>query len=165
MVHHTYMDENGYNMNFGGDSSYGYKHTVEQKEKWSKDRKGKTLGTENPFFEHKHSDEQKQKWREMRLGIKQSEETKKKRSKSHMGLQVGEKNGMYNKHHSAEQKQKWHEERSAKWLITDPEGNEFIINDMQQFCIENNLRRASMYRVGYGYRKSHKKYKCQKINC
>lgn len=81
---HTYIyDENckGYNMTLGGEgvlghkpsqetlskmsmshigeknSFYGKHHSEQQRDKWSKDRKGKNTGKENPFYGKHHSEE------------------------------------------------------------------------------------------------------------
>lgn len=45
-----YPNGNGMNMTDGGEGATGYKHSEEQKEKWSKERKGKNTGKENPKY-------------------------------------------------------------------------------------------------------------------
>jgi len=65
------------------------------------------------------------------------------------------------KFHTEESKQKNALSNSKKWRITDPLGNEFIVTNLFNFCRENNLQQASMWRVSVGKQKFHKKWKCK----
>ena len=47
------------------------------------------------------------------------------------------------------------------YLVTTPEGEELIINDMPKFCATNNLHGTLMYKVASGNRKHHKKFMCR----
>jgi len=51
------------------------------------------------------------------------------------------------------------------YLVTTPDGEELIINDMPKFCSTNNLHASLMYQVASGYnnRKTHKKFKCGRL--
>ena len=46
------------------------------------------------------------------------------------------------------------------YLVTTPDGEELIINDMPKFCSTSNLHASLMYKVASGNRKTHKKFKC-----
>lgn len=90
---------NGYNLNEGGGSQRGYKHTVETKNKISKANRGrisKYKGVTRPDFEgEKHP----------MYGKHHSEEVKRKISEANKGRFAGENNPFYGKHHSEETKQ------------------------------------------------------------
>jgi group I intron endonuclease len=58
-----------YNQTLGGDGGMlGFKHSEETKNLLSEKRKGKFLGKENPFYNQTHTEEQKEKWSKMRKG-------------------------------------------------------------------------------------------------
>lgn len=93
IVNHSHINENGYNMTWGGEGTYGYKfsnnqlkklseshigkiQTIESKEKRSFNMKGK-----NKRFGNKNN----------RYGLYHTQETKKKMSKSHKGIGLGKK--------------------------------------------------------------------------
>ena len=67
---------NGYNMSYGGEKPFGYKHSEKQKQKWSNDRKGKrnSILTEfkkgiTPWLKGKHHTEKSnEKNRQAHLG-------------------------------------------------------------------------------------------------
>lgn len=71
----------------------GIKHTEETKQKISKNRKGKLVGVDNPFYGRTHTDEwklnesirRKGKSNTKLIGRKQSDEHRKKSRESHMG--------------------------------------------------------------------------------
>lgn len=91
----------GYNMTLGGGGSLGYKfsqearqkqseirqgesnsfygkhHSKEQKQKWSKDRKGKQIGENNPFYGKRHTEETKSKISKIHKGKKNESQRKK----------------------------------------------------------------------------------------
>jgi len=58
-----------YNQTLGGDGGIlGYSHTEETKKLLSIKRKGKFVGEENPFYNQTHTEEQKEKWSKIRKG-------------------------------------------------------------------------------------------------
>ena len=58
-----------YNKTLGGDGGMlGYSHTEKTRQLLSLKRKGKFLGEENPFYNQTHTKEQKEKWSKMRKG-------------------------------------------------------------------------------------------------
>jgi group I intron endonuclease len=100
-----YGDKYGYNMTDGGDTSIGFRHSEETKEKLRQERLGKYDGEKNPFFGQKHTDETKQRmkdsWTEAKLsgtrkphnlGKKISEEQRLQMSIVRVGKFIGEKN-------------------------------------------------------------------------
>jgi len=50
-----------------------------------------------------------------------------------------------------------------KYLITDPTGQQYEIENLQKFCRENNLDQGNMTAVSTGRLKQHKGWKCVKI--
>lgn len=65
---------------------YGKHHTIETKEKWSQDRKGKYIGKDNPFFGKHHTEETKEKLRKVRKGKHLPDKWKERIAKGHIGL-------------------------------------------------------------------------------
>jgi len=58
-----------YNQTLGGDGGMlGFKHSEETKNLLSEKRMGKFVGNKNPFYNQTHSEEQKEKWSKMRKG-------------------------------------------------------------------------------------------------
>jgi hypothetical protein len=47
---------------------------------------------------------------------------------------------------------------SKEYIITDPDGNEFEVNNLTKWCRENNLDQGNMTRVANGKAKQHKGY-------
>lgn len=77
-------------------------------------------------------------------GRKQSEATKLKRSLSNTG-----------KRRSTE----FCNSKAKTYIITYPNGEEITITNLKQFCSDNNLNKASMYRVAQGIQPHYKQYK------
>jgi len=50
-----------------------------------------------------------------------------------------------------------------KWLVKDPNGNIFEIENMLEFCKENNLNPSAMSAVARGKRRIYKNYWCKKL--
>ena len=48
---------------------------------------------------------------------------------------------------------------SKRWIVTNPNGQEIIVDDMMRFCRENNLRRNAMTSVSSGKVSHHKGWK------
>lgn len=58
-----------YNQTLGGDGGIlGYSHTEETKKIISQKNTGKLVGNKNPFYNQTHTEEQKEKWSKMRKG-------------------------------------------------------------------------------------------------
>jgi len=54
--------------------------------------------------------------------------------------------------------------RSARdWIVTDPQGVEFTIHNLQEFCRQQNLWSNAMTLVSQGKRSHHKQWKCRKV--
>jgi len=93
------------------------------------------------------------------LGYKATKETRKKLSIARKGKpQVG---GV--KHHSEETKAKISATGKAKfrlyqYIVNSPDGNEYLIDNLTQFCQENELSRTCMFRVLYGQQEHHSGY-------
>ena len=49
------------------------------------------------------------------------------------------------------------------WLLTDPQGNSLIIENLTQFCLENNLAQSNMTKVSKGERNHHKGWGCKQL--
>lgn len=75
----------------------GFKHSEKVKRKMSKDRKGKYLGENNPFYGKYHNEKAKQKNREAHLGKKASEETRMRMKKSMLGKNFKNGNTLKNR--------------------------------------------------------------------
>lgn len=52
---------------------------------------------------------------------------------------------------------------SKRWLVTTPDGNTFEVKNLKQFCKDNGLQDSLMHHVATGKRKTHKGWKCQRI--
>jgi group I intron endonuclease len=50
--------------------------------------------------------------------------------------------------------------KAKKWKIIAPDGDEFVVRNLNAFCKENALDQAAMYRVAIGKVKQHKGWKC-----
>jgi hypothetical protein len=158
--------ESGYNLNLGGGSNIGFKHTEEAKKRISESRMGEKnpnygkYGEKNHNFGKTRSKESKKKMSEAHMGEKNhnygkhpTEETKRKISESHMG----EKNPMYGRQGSESPKAK-------KYMIITPEGEEIFIHGIRRFCKdyeEEKLDCRHLIDVARGKRNHHKGYKCE----
>lgn len=81
----SYNIEKGYNVSPSAYTTLGFKYSQETKELFSKQRKGKKRGEENPFYGKKHTKESLEKMREIKKGKTLSLETKEKMSKRRKG--------------------------------------------------------------------------------
>lgn len=61
---HQFGAQSGYNCTIGGDTTFGFRHSEESKQKISEKQTGKYIGENNPFFGKKHTEETKQKLRD-----------------------------------------------------------------------------------------------------
>jgi len=84
---------------------------------------------------------------ETRKWYKASQETKEKMSASQMGVKKSNTSNM-------------NKSKLKTYIVTTPEGEELIIDNMPKFCSTNNLHASLMYKVASGNRKTHKKFKC-----
>lgn len=91
---------------------------------------------------------------------------------------VGEKHHRYGMKHLEETKTKIREKRalqkmpnrpdlkklfSKKWMVIHPNGRKEEVLNLKEFCNSNNLFYATMSKVGNGYLKSHRGFRCEKI--
>lgn len=129
------------NLTHGGEGLSGYVHKEETKEKIKNSLTGKNIG-------RKLSDEWKLKIKENNSkywqGKNHSEETKIKLSNKNKGKEFPERRGNYK--------------------TISPTGEEFLTNNLSEFCKEYNLQRTKMVSVSTGSRNHHKKWKCFKID-
>lgn len=103
------------------------------------------------------SEEHKKKISETKKGVSNyhpphSEETKKKISEAKSGKLLTKEHkkkisqGLQGRKQTDNQKKVVAEKLSKQYLITDPDGNEFIVTNLSKFCRENNLAACNMYR-------------------
>jgi group I intron endonuclease len=86
---HNSLYPNGYNMCRGGENTTGYKHKEESKKKMSISKSKMYLGANNPFFNKTHSKEQKEKWSRDRKGMAHlTEEQRNKLKETHVTKKV-----------------------------------------------------------------------------
>ena len=85
---------------------------------------------------------------ETRKWYKPSQETKEKTSASCKGKKKSNTDNM-------------NKSKLKSYLVTTPDGEELIINDMSKFCSTNNLHASLMYKVASGNRNTHKKFMCR----
>ena len=70
--------------------------------------------------------------------------------------------------HSISMKSAWNNPNSKLrsklekcYKVTNPSGEQFIIKNLKQFCLINDLHQGHMYQVAKGNRKHHKKWLCE----
>lgn len=165
---------NGYNMNQGG-TGLLY-HTEESKQKMSENNfwKGKNRsGEKNPMFGKTHTEEVKEKIsnvnknNQYRVGKKHSDETKllmaerAKGNKRKLGKKVSEEG---RKNISIAQKNRNNENYTKRrYKVIDPDGKEYIINNMSEFCKTHNISHGNMTAVLKKIYKSTKGYYAEEI--
>ena len=135
--HNSYCNwkNGGYNMTLGGDGVLGLKWTEDSRLKKSMDMKGKNIG---PKWWNRTDSEYFSK------------------------IAKGNKNRL-GKTFSVESRKKMAISNSLEWIITNPSGEKIQIVNLKQFCIDNNLAQAAMWRVAQGKQKYHKNWKCERI--
>ena len=81
----------------------------------------------------------------------------------------GKNHPMFGKHHTEESKEKNRKAHMGvvsvadTWLITFPDEHKETIQNLNEFCRNNNLNRVCMSRMASGINKSHKGFKCEKV--
>lgn len=85
------------------------------------------------------------------LGHKHSEETKRKMSKTRLGLPRNEK--------ALAALTTAHIKNMKLFIVTAPDGTEYIVHGLNQFCREHHLDQGAMTRVAQGKCSSHKQWK------
>ncbi len=88
---------------------------------------------------------------------KMSKETCAKKSLSMMGKNRGRILGAQSKEHIKNASNG----HKKFYIIIDPDGNEYIIKGLKDFCIANGLHSSCMHAVVSGNRKHHKGWKCK----
>jgi len=141
---------NGYNLNLGGGSNNGFRHTEETKKKISES----LIGEKHPLYGKHRSEETKKKIGDANRGEKcynygkhRSEETKRKMSKAKKGKYIGSKNL-----------------RAKKYIVTTPESKEIFVYGLKNFCRKHKkekLNPGNLIKIAQGKRKHHKNYKCR----
>ena len=129
----------GYNLNIGGNGNTGMKTSLETRAKQSKSKK-------ELYSISKHH----------RIGTKHSEDSKKLMSDSVKG-QRHSRYGKFGNNNPA----------SRMFVITKPDGVEFVIKGLYDFCREYNeekLAGPNLSACARGIRVHHKKYKCRYYN-
>lgn len=170
---------NGYNMNKGGGGVVFFSEkirnqmsknrkgrivTKETRNKISQSQKGKLVSeeTKKKISEagkgHVTSDVTKQKLRIANTGRKLSDEAKLKISKVQKGRKKSKE--QVEKHRIFMIGQNY---RASNYKVTEPNGTEIIVHDLQKYCKSQNINQYNMYAVAAGKRSHHKKYRCTKI--
>jgi group I intron endonuclease len=54
--------------------------------------------------------------------------------------------------------------KAMNWLLIDPNGTEYIVSNLRQFCRQNQLNDSALSAVSKGRFKHHKGWVCRKIN-
>ncbi len=171
------------NLSDGGEGQSGFNHSEKTKKKMSEVRKGKKLKPLSDEAKLKISISKIGKPSKLKginfddlYGEERSNLIKSKISKA--GLKrIGEKNPMFGKNHTEHTKQKisqnqvkrfgesnpnfgreYKEEEKTfdTWQLTNINGEEYIINNLNKFCLDNNLNPSCMRDIYYGRMKKHK---------
>lgn len=178
----------GFNVAIVAGSSYGITHSPETREKIRQARlvqPNPALGVkrtpewlERQRLAHlgkKAREETKQKMREAQLGRKHSEETKAKMSRSRIGYKhTPEAIGKMRASHanisdqtraklSASIKGKI-TSRMKTLIVTSPDGTQYVVQNMSQFCQEHGLDSSSLFKVAKGKTSQSKGWKASYLD-
>jgi hypothetical protein len=137
------IPEKGYNMTLGGEGTIGYIPNDETREKMSKQKKGRKL-----------SESHKKAISESNKGRVFSQTSRDKISQALQGNK-----SWTGKHLNDEHRQKISKGNSRKYKLISPNNEIMDVENMRQFCKENNLHPSAMSRVVGGTQQSHKKWK------
>ena len=174
IVNHSHVSENGYNLTWGNDGTYGYNHTEETKKKISNKlfefyltEKGKELRLK--IKGHSVSEEGRQKISEVHKDKIVSEEIRKKLSEAKKGHSVSK--AQIQKHKATCLKKRLEREAnkppvispSPKWLITYPDGSTIQVVSLSKFCKDNGFPRQGLHNLTRGRGNTYKGYKCEKM--
>ena len=146
--YHSRSFDWGYNLTEGGDGGHGHKPTEETLQKLRKCHGGKNNGM---------------------YGKPHTKESKLLMSVNRKGKTSGKNNPMYGKkgkdnpNYGRKQPQEEINKRTKTYKIIFPDGSIRTIQNMNKFCIEYNLTSSCMINVSAGRSKSHKGFKCIKI--
>jgi len=173
--------KNGYNSTYGGEGISGFKVSDRTKEKLSRSAK-KAWDDKNSKY---HTKEYKENLSKRMKGRIFTEEHKRKMRENHNGGvkhhteetkrmisegQIGEKNQFWGRHHTEETKEIIRQKvsgsnhvNSKKYIITDPNGNEFIIDGIRSFCKKIGLYHSGFIACAKGKQKTTKGYKCRYV--
>jgi group I intron endonuclease len=134
----------GYNMTMGGDSGMrGRNHSDDTRDKIGKSTKS--------FWDG--NDVMKKRYSNMFSG-------------NPICGRRGDKHNMFGKHHSDETKSKISNTNSGhygwtlSWKVITPNGTIVLVDNLKEYCRNNNLSPSHMYSVAGGSRKQHKGYTC-----
>lgn len=118
------LHPNGYNHTIGGRDNkgegnpmYGKHHSLESRERMSKQTVGMYVGRKNPFYGKRHTVETRKLLSEMKAGRLMGDENPSKRSDVRMKISEkkrGENHHMFGKHHSMESRRKISENSPVK---------------------------------------------------
>jgi hypothetical protein len=137
-----------HNRTDGGEGASGWVPSEEWRENISKLHSGKI-----------YDGETRKKISEARIGTIMAEETKIKISKAFKG----KNNPNYGKKHSLETLKKMSEGTKGKNTkvrnFISPQGNNVVVDNLKDFCIENKLNYHCMINLHNGYGKSYKGWK------
>jgi hypothetical protein len=137
-------------------------------------------GEDHPFYGKTFSEEHKRKLSEAKKGTSPwnkgkalTEEHKRKVSEAKKGNYTEKQyeslkrmqQGRIGSSQSDHQKQKVKEARQKDWKLIDPEGKEYIITNLSEFCRKHGLEkgRANLVSVSSGKLVHYRGWKCEKL--
>ena len=134
-----------------GEWRYGYTHSEEHKKKLDHHRKTRDVTTSIEAMRKVNtgkvvSEQTRQKLREVNLGKTHTPESIQKMSDAQKGKKLSSEHKQKiseahkGKRVSQEQKNKY----AKTYRLVDPNGNEFVILNLKQFCLDNDLRYLTM---------------------
>lgn len=130
----------------------GHKHTEDTRKKMSQTQKGRT-----------HSPETKEKIRTRRIGKTWSAEARAGASATHMG-KPGTFLGKKHSDKSREKMQVAHANEMKTIIAIAPDGTEYVVHGIRQFCRDHGLYSVSLRRVAKGEQSNHKGWKARFVD-
>lgn len=131
----------------------GRKHSTETKEKIGKGNLGKIMPKEAV---DRIAAKVREHWKthiHPNIGIPRSQEVKDKLRKHRLGKKFDD---LYSPTLAQELKNKIKKRMSKCWIITFPDGSEKTINNLKEFCTDNNLNLSCMADTYKGRQKQHR---------